>query len=142
MTTGTRSSHVTAPSASSKAAASSPPWAKPGCALVVLGDLQLGVDRAALAGRQQQVQPGGVVGAAPEALAVVTAEGGAGGWGVGVSLRRHGVLRRFDRTPAFGLLAHGWTLPAQRGSAECHPDRVPPASAPLPVPRRRCTTSV
>ncbi len=45
-----------------------------GCALVVLGDVQRGVNRAAFTGGELEVQPGGVIGSAAEALSVVAAE--------------------------------------------------------------------
>ncbi len=107
-------------------------------ALVVLGHLQLGVDRAALSCRQGQVQAGGMVGTAAEALAVVTAQRGAGRRGVSMAHRRYGVARRLDRTPAGRLLGHGRTLPARQPSSSATLGMCPP-----PTPssfRERLTT--
>ena len=103
-------------------------------ALVVLGDQQLGVDRAALASGQRQVKPGRVVGSAAEALPVVAAERRAGRRRVHVARReaRRGRAARWD---ACGLTARSRSDPTRaEGSRGCHPGVVPTDDRP-PLPR-------
>ena len=102
-----------------------PTVGKAGGTLMVLGHLQLGVDRAAFASGQREVKPGRMVGSATETLPVVAAEGRTRRRCVNVAGRGHRMGRRLDGTPAHGLLGHVRTLPARWAPVGCHPGAVP-----------------